>query len=117
MITDGNYPEGADNCSDAPWKEVDHSLKFNLLYSAALSREVNVSSIMYTLDDTESPILDNPYQNYKENFITIEEFLDYSKQLAKYLLNKKDFQCLSKNILNEMVSTHFTVDEEETIQI
>lgn len=118
MVTDGNYPEGADNCSSAPWKEkTNFSLKFNLVYSATVSKEVSIEDCRYTLDDDDNPILDNPLLSYSENNITIEELLQYSKQLAKYLLNKKDFQCLSKNILEEIASSDYLVDEEETLQI
>lgn len=118
MISDGNYPEGADNCSDAPWKEITNpDRKFHLLYSVTISNEVDVIDCLYNLDEDDNAELCNPYQTYKSKCETPYNIIEYAKEMATYLLNKKDFQCLSKNTLKSILNFSYTIDDEEITEI
>lgn len=112
----GNYPPGAANNPLAPWNQEDPPEKsFNVAVSCSLSKDVEVTSTYYGLDDA----LECPWDDYATSEYTPSEIIEFAKQCAEYMLSNRDFKVKSKYGLKKMVvsCTGWNTDEENAEQV
>lgn len=115
MYNNYDYPVGADT-PDAPWNEIDPPEKtFDIAVSCSLSKDVDVTSIDYGLDDA----LECPWNDYVASEYTPSEIIEFANQCAEYMLSKGDFNIKSKYGLKKMIDscTGWNTDEENAEQV
>ena len=115
MYNNYDYPIGADT-PDAPWNEKDPPEKlFGITVSCSLSKDVDVTSIDYGLDD----VLECPWNDYVASEYTPSEIIEFAKQCAEYMLSNKDYKVKSRYGLKKMINscTGWNTDEENAEQV
>lgn len=94
-----DYPEGTD-VPAAPWNEPEQPYKkFELCYTCELSNNVTVD----TKDYDEDLNLNNPYGDYCEQHYRPIQLIWKLQHIAGYLLDKKDFNCVSEKCLQKII--------------
>lgn len=112
-----NYPPMSQSEWDsAPWNQEDPEEKeFNLAVSCSLSKDTSVVSCNYDGDDS----LEDPVDEYKMDYYTIEDIIEFAEEAAKYMIAHEDYTMAHKFQLKRLIESckGWTVDEFNVEQV